>query len=127
MSTAKGKIAENRAVRYLKRRGYKILARNVRLARGELDIIALQSLAKGSPDEKILAFVEVKSRRHRDDALLAMHKDKCRRIQSASLAYLGLHPDLAGLQCRFDLIILIPGRWFSRIEHLKNIQVQAES
>jgi len=126
MSTAKGKIAENRAVRYLKRRGYKILARNVRLSRGEIDIVALHTLAKDSPDEN-LAFVEVKSRQHRDDALLAMHKDKCRRIQSASLAYLGLHPDLAGLQCRFDLIILTPGRWFSRIEHLKNIQVQAGS
>jgi len=127
MSTAKGRLAENRAVRYLKRRNYKILARNVRLARGEIDIVALQTLGKDSPDEKILVFIEVKSRQRRQDALLAMHEDKCRRIRSATLAYLGLHPDLAGLQCRFDLIILTPGRWFSRIEQLKNIQIQAGS
>jgi len=120
-STAKGQLAEERAVRYLKRRGYTILARNVRLARGELDIVALQTVARDSSDEKILVFIEVKGRRCREDALLAMHEDKCRRIRSASLAYLNLHPDLAALQCRFDLIILTPRRWFARIEHLKDI------
>jgi len=125
VSTARGREAEARAARYLRRRGYRILARNVRLARGEIDIVALQTLTKGAPDEKILAFVEVKSRKHREDALEAMHADKCRRILSASQAYIAQHPNLAVLQCRFDLIILISGYWFPKIEHLKNIQIPA--
>jgi putative endonuclease len=113
MSTAKGRQAEERAARFLRRRGYEILDRNVRLGRGEIDIIARHG--------DIIAFVEVKCRRNRDDALLAMHKDKCQRIRSAVLAYLAHHPSLAALQCRFDLIILTPGRWLARIEHFRDV------
>jgi len=113
LSTARGRKAEGCAARFLKRRGYKILARNVRLARGEIDIIARRG--------DIVSFVEVKSRKKHDDALLAMHKDKCWRIRSAAQAYVGQQPRLAALQCRFDLIILTPGHWFARIEHLKDI------
>ena len=40
MSTAKGQVGEERASRYLKRRGYKVIDRNVRAGRGELDIVA---------------------------------------------------------------------------------------
>ena len=46
---------EDAAVEALRRRGYRVLARNVRLRRGELDVVA----EEGGD----LVFVEVKSRR----------------------------------------------------------------
>jgi putative endonuclease len=118
MSTARGRRGEERAARYLARRGYAILARNVRIASGELDIVARK--------DQLLAFVEVKTHRSRESGLLAVTPDKCRRLQAAAAAWLAGHPDLAGLQCRFDLIILSQafglGGWsFTRIEHLPDI------
>lgn len=113
MSTRKGKIAETKAARYLRRHGYTILARNIRLGRGELDIVARQG--------DILAFIEVKQRKTREDGLLSMHEDKCSRVSSAAAAYVAQHKSLTQLQCRFDLIILTPGRIFSHIEHLQDV------
>lgn len=116
MSTEKGRSGEERAARYLKRRGYQLLERNVRAGRGELDIVA----RKG----ELLAFVEVKSHRSREQGILAVHADKCERLRSAASAYLGRHPQFATLQCRFDLIILTPASGFNpfpKIEHLKDV------
>jgi putative endonuclease len=118
VSTARGRQGEERAARYLARRGYTILARNVRAANGELDIVARQG--------EILAFVEVKNHRRREASLLAMSPDKCRRLQAAASAWLAVRPELAGLQCRFDLIILSapPGLGslgMARIEHMPDI------
>ena len=118
MSTARGRLGEERAARYLARRGYTILARNVRAASGELDIVARQG--------ELIAFVEVKNHRQREASLLAMTPDKCRRLQAAASAWLSGRPELAGLQCRFDLIILSPssglvGLGITRIEHMPDI------
>ena len=49
-----GVESENRAVKYLVKSGYKILARNYRYLKAEIDIIALK--------ENILVVVEVKAR-----------------------------------------------------------------
>ncbi len=118
MSTAAGQQGEQAACDYLQRHGYRILARNVRLARGELDIIAYK--------KQLLLFIEVKTHRNRESALLAMTADKCRRLQSAANAWLGRHRQYAALQCRFDLIMLTPRdgwlKWPAyRIEHIRDI------
>ncbi len=44
MSTALGRRGEERAARYLLRRGYDVLARNVRLGRGEIDIVPARAM-----------------------------------------------------------------------------------
>ncbi len=118
MSTAAGQRGEQAACSYLQRHGYNILARNVRLARGELDIIARK--------QQLLIFIEVKTHRNRESALLAVTTDKCRRLQSAANAWLGQHAQYATLQCRFDLIMLTPrDSWLKwptyRIEHIRDI------
>jgi len=118
MSTKLGQAGEDRAARFLQRKGFSILARNVRLARGELDIIALR--------DELLIFVEVKAHQSYESALLAVHPDKCARLQSAAETWLSHHPNYAHLQCRFDLIILTPRiglpMWISpRIEHMEDI------
>ncbi len=118
MTTAKGRSGEDKACRYLQRHGYTILGRNIRLARGELDIIARH--------RDLLVFVEVKAHQTRESGLLAVNEDKCARLQSAALAWLARHSELGHLQCRFDLIILTPRMaspgWLPpHIEHMKDI------
>jgi len=112
MSTQKGQIAEQQAVDYLKQHGYHIIARNLRLARGEPDIVATH--------HNILVFIEVKSRQQRDDALLALTAQKCRRIQSAAQAFLVKYPQWQHSQCRFDAILIAPDIP-EHIEQLENI------
>jgi len=118
MGTAAGNIGEDQAADYLHHRGYQILERNVRLGRGELDIIALC--------DELLTFVEVKAHKDRESALLAVSDDKCRRLKSAAAVWLSLHPAHAKRQCRFDLIIITPRlgwtMWLgSHIEHMEDI------
>jgi len=118
VSTSKGRHGEDRACRYLQHRGYRILARNVRLARGEIDIVAQK--------EDFLAFIEVKAHQTRESGLLAVNEDKCARLQSAAQAWLAGHAEASALQCRFDLIILTPNSrlpaWLPpQIEHMKDI------
>lgn len=118
MSTRNGNIGETQASHYLQHRGYRILDRNARLGRGELDIVALS--------RELLIFVEVKAHHNRESALLAMHEDKCARLKSAAEQWLALHPRYASLQCRFDLIIITPRlgltAWLGPcIEHMEDI------
>lgn len=118
MSTRKGQKGEQRAVHYLQRHGFTILGRNLRLGRGELDIVARQG--------DLLVFVEVKTHKTVESALLAVHPDKCSRLLSAAQIWLAQHPDMTGLQCRFDLIIITPRiglpDWAPpRIEHMEDI------
>jgi len=116
MSTAIGRRGEERAARYLARRGYLIVGRNVRLGRGEIDIVA----RKGD----LVAFVEVKAHELRERSLLAVDARKCERLRSAAAAWLGQQADGAALQCRFDLIILTPRSGIlprTDIEHLKDV------
>jgi len=118
MSTRSGNIGESQASRYLQHRGYRILDRNARLGRGELDIVALH---KG-----ILVFVEVKAHRDRESALLAVDENKCARLKSAAEMWRSLHPGYVALQCRFDLIIITPRlgltAWLGPcIEHMEDI------
>jgi len=113
LSTEKGRKAEDKAARYLALRGYHIIERNARLARGEIDIVAVK--------KDILAFVEVKLRPTQHAGLLAVTADKQERLRSAASAWLACHAEHHHLQCRFDLIILTPGRICARIEHLQDV------
>ena len=118
MSTSQGRSGEDIAARYLSRRGFNIIARNIRLGRGELDIVACC--------DDLVLFVEVKTHKTRDSGLLAVNEDKCARLYSAAEAWLAKHPQYTGLQCRFDLIIVTPRMglpsWVpARIEHMKDI------
>lgn len=53
-TSAKGRAGEDRAAAFLEARGYRILARNVRLPGGEIDAVCLE--------DGVLVFVEVKAR-----------------------------------------------------------------
>jgi putative endonuclease len=77
-----GRAAEAAAARYLAREGWVLLGRNVRIGRGELDLIVRRG--------DVLAFVEVKARRSTACGTPEDAVDGRKRRQVARLAELWL-------------------------------------
>lgn len=92
-----GKRAEALACRYLRRRGYRLLARNYRAGRHELDLVMRQG-------ERIV-FVEVRARSSTAFGAPAetIGAAKRRFLNLAAQAYL-LENDLTDAPARFDVI-----------------------
>lgn len=129
---ALGRLGEDLAVTHLERLGFAVLARNVRTRHGEIDLIAC--------DGRVLAFVEVKSRRARGTTaaaasgagsagsgvqplagLRASQRARLRRLAAAWLADAGAgRPWVATL--RFDAIgVLVDARGrLLRLDHVEN-------
>jgi putative endonuclease len=111
-----GERGEDAAARYLKRLGYRILARHVDSPLGELDIIAV--------DGRTIVFVEVKTRTstgagHPSDAI---DERKERRMTQAALAYLKAQ-GLLQYSARFDVVAITwpaDARRATSIEHFPN-------
>ncbi len=95
-----GRQGEITAGSYLLQKGYRILHRNYRYRRNEIDIIAV--------DKQTLCFIEVKTRSSdtKGHPLEAVTPEKQKEIIRAASAYLagltGTEPD-----CRFDVIAII--------------------
>jgi putative endonuclease len=93
-----GKQGEDEAALFLRKQGYRIVARNVRTALGELDIVAHQ--------HGVVCFVEVRTRRGKDSevqALESVDERKQRRLSRLALAYLKEN-HLLGRKARFDVV-----------------------
>ncbi len=105
----RGRRAEALAAWWLRLKGYRILARGFRVASGEIDLIARRG--------RVLAHVEVKARPSLEQAREALTPRQRRRIERAAEVFLQRHPDLAGLDQRFDVVLLAPRR---RPHHLEN-------
>ena len=91
-----GAWGEDRAAKYLKKQGYRILERNYSCRWGEIDIIAA--------DRRFLVFVEVKLRKSDAFARAAEFVDfrKQARLRSAAELWLSLHE--TEFQPRFDVV-----------------------
>ena len=111
-----GRRGEAAAARYLRRRGYKILARSDHLSPGELDLVAL--------DGRTIVFIEVKTRQSADAGHPAEAVDavKQRRLTRLAVTFLKRHGLLEGYPARFDVIAITwpSGRWRPTIEHFPN-------
>ncbi|MDX1945280.1 MAG: YraN family protein [Pirellulaceae bacterium] len=94
-----GRRGENAAARYLRRRGYVIVARGQRGQVGELDLVAVQN--------RTVVFVEVKTRASQDAGhpADAVDRQKQERLTRVALAYLKRH-DLLECSTRFDVIAI---------------------
>src|SRR5205823_1827576 len=92
-----GGRAERAAAKFLRRKGYRILSRNLVLPTGELDIVAL--------DGRTLVFVEVRSTECADVLRPVESVDavKQRKLTDLALAYLQKHR-LLGHPARFDVL-----------------------
>jgi putative endonuclease len=99
----RGRAGEWLCLWHLRLRGWRILARGWRCPAGEIDILARRG--------GVLAIIEVKSRAARaaDSSAVPAPRQR-RRIARAAQAFLKARPDLAGLDLRFDLMQVAPGR-----------------
>jgi putative endonuclease len=110
-----GQRGEAAAARYLRRRGYRVLARSHRFGPGELDLVML--------DRETIVFVEVKTRRSHGAGhpAEAVDDDKQRRLTRLAVTFLKRHR-LLERPARFDVVAVIwpEGKWFPTIEHIPN-------
>ena len=103
-SVQRGPIGETIAAVYLRRLGYRVVDRNVRTRRGEIDLVARHG--------EELVFVEVKSWRRLPAEGLehAIDRRKQRRMVSVARAYLARNFfRYADLRQRFDVILIRDG------------------
>jgi len=107
-----GREGEDRAAKFLAKRGYRILERNYRTRSGEIDLIAL--------DRGVVVFVEVKTRT--SDAFgapeLAVTPQKQQRMLKAALGYMK-YKKLHQVPCRFD-VVAISGAAGPEVELIQN-------
>jgi putative endonuclease len=108
-----GQEGENSAARYLARQGYRIVQRNFRTARGEIDLIAMDGMT--------LVFIEVKARA--DDAkgtpAAAVDERKQDRIRRAADWYCARYR-MQNRPVRFDVVAISGAGRSRRIELLKD-------
>ena len=111
---AVGQEGESVAEQYLRHKGYRIVARNLRSALGELDLVA--------EDGQVLVFVEVKARRTDafGGAIYAVHQRKQEKLIQLAAQYLARH-HIKDRLCRFDVVLLQGvGTDPAQIEHIQN-------
>lgn len=109
-----GKEAEAAAERLLRQKGYRILERNVRIGRGELDIVARSG--------ETVIFVEVKARRtdRYGGVAHAVTARKERQLIQLAARYLARRR-LERQPCRFDVLLYDAGDPASpMLEHIEN-------
>ena len=95
-----GHMAEFLAAALLFLKGFRLLAHRYRTPLGEVDLIVKRG--------RTIAFVEVKARAFERDALESVDRAAERRIVAAADLWLAKHPDAAGLNLRYDMIIVAP-------------------
>lgn len=93
-----GRRGEEAAVRLLEASGYRLLARNVRLPGGEIDVIG--------KDGDVIAFIEVKTRStgRYGSALAAVDGRKRRTLRALAADWLQIAAP--GARARFDVVTI---------------------
>jgi len=109
-----GRYGEDRAAQYLADRGYEIIERNWRSARGEIDLIARV--------KDRLVFVEVKTRNgsgfgHPFEAITEVKVARMRRLVAEWCRV----RNLAGVKVRLGAIAVLVSSGRVNIEHLKQV------
>ena len=105
----RGLFAETVAALLLRLRGRRIVAQRYRTPVGEIDLVALKG--------RRLTFIEVKRRKTADDAAWTLPAKQRRRIVRAAQYWLAGHPDFAGHDIAFDVMLAAPWAWPRYIEN----------
>jgi putative endonuclease len=104
----RGRDGEARAAWFLRAKGWRILDQRVRTPAGEVDLVARRG--------KLVAFVEVKTRKTSAELDYAIDEHRLSRVAAAAemLAprYLG-----AGDDMRVDVVLIAPRAWPRHIEN----------
>lgn len=109
----KGKDGENIAVKFLQKKGYKILSQNYRTKYGEIDLICSKN--------DITVFVEVKTRSNPNyqQAIESINTGKVQRIKNTALLYLQKIGE-DDIDCRFDVVLVLKIKSSKKIFHIEN-------
>ena len=101
-----GQEGESAAEQYLRHKGYRIVARNLRSPMGELDLVA--------EDGQVLVFVEVKARRTDafGGAIHAVHQRKQEKLIRLAAQYLALQQD--DIESTLPIFNVVAGQILSR-------------
>ena len=108
-----GRRGERAAEKYLRRSGYRIVARNFRAAGAEIDLVAM--------DGEVLVFVEVKTRRSRDAGAPeeAVDERKQKQIRRAAEIFATRYR-ADEVEMRFDIVAIDASDKRLEIELLRN-------
>jgi len=105
----RGRKAERRAAWWLRLHGWRILGERLRVAAGEVDLVARRG--------RIVAFIEVKWRERPEDLDLAIDQYRLRRVAAAaemlSARFARPQDDI-----RIDVMLLAPGRLPRHLVHV---------
>jgi len=109
-----GRLAEDKALDYLKKRGLKLITRNYHAPCGEIDIIM--------HDKNIIVFIEVKYRVNNNfiSALESIDTRKCDRIIATSQYYQQRNLNAAKMNIRFDVVAITGKINTPKLEWIKN-------
>ncbi|GIX03780.1 MAG: hypothetical protein KatS3mg113_0786 [Planctomycetaceae bacterium] len=112
-STSLGAWGEEQAAGYLRRHGYRILARRFRCPLGEIDIIAIKA--------DCVVFIEVKTSQQ-PQAVIGdrIYKSQQERIVRSSCYFRRLHPYLPQAS-RFDVVLV----WASPTDDVRIVHQEA--
>ena len=107
---ARGREAEDLAAAFLEGRGYRVLARNHRLQRGEVDLVCERG--------ETVCFVEVRSRTGEAHGAPeeTVDRRKARRVVLAAEDWAGRNL-VAGRDLRFDVVAVTFGEGAPRVVH----------
>lgn len=102
-SAERGRWGEQEAAKFLRKKGYALLAAGYRTRHGELDLVAEK--------DGVVVVVEVKTRSAYDFArgIDAVSERKLERMKSAALAFLSLRED--DRPVRFDVVEILSGEF----------------
>ena len=103
-----GRKGENRAVKFLKNSGYRILERGYKNPFGEVDIIATKN--------DVIAFIEVKTRLNENYGAPSEAVDRKRREKYKKAAEYYFYGKQIEVTVRFDIIEIVCGK----INHIEN-------
>lgn len=107
-----GRKGEELAANHLAGKGYKILEKNWRRGRNEIDLIAR--------DGKYIVIVEVKTRKTNifSEPEMSVTREKQKTLIRAANAYI-LHKDIHD-EVRFDIISIVTGKGKVEINHIED-------
>ncbi len=117
-----GDFGENLALKFLIKKGFKIINKNFRIGFDEIDIIALDM-------DGTLVFIEVKTKRDKSGRGMVfmpedhMTQSKMRRFTRACQKFSDTHPALVNEEkgWRMDLVAIVLGKNKATVRHYKNI------
>jgi len=107
-----GKMGEDLAAEHLKKAGYKIVKRNWKTGKNEIDIIA--------ENKDYIVFVEVKTR---TEELLLPVGEIVNREKQRSMIFCAdnyIKWNYVSKECRFDVIVIIVSDGSNKIDHIED-------